>query len=91
MFFFNTKAAVTVIAGIAVGFTVIFWTEYRMLSLFAAIVTAMGVDVWIRIKSEDCDRPLIHPDAGGHIWFAPIWLVGIVLSILIVLAHFNLI
>lgn len=91
MFLFNNKAVVTVIAGIAGGFAIGFWTGYRMLSLFVAIATAMAGDIWMRIKNDECDRPLIHPDAGGHIWFAPIWLVRIVLTILIGLAHFNLI
>ena len=26
------------------------------------------------------DAPLIAPDAGGHIWFVPIWTIGLVLT-----------
>lgn len=92
MWIFNLKAVICVACGLGVAFFgAMSFSESRLLALFVAILTAMGVDVWMRFRSEDCDRPLIHPDAGGHVWFAPVWIVGIILSILIGLATFNII
>ena len=36
----------------------------------------------MRFHSEDSQYPLVDPNAGAHLWFIPIWGVGIVLMIL---------
>lgn len=91
MWVFNFKAIIAAGIGIAVGSIVIFQFKSGPLAICAAILVAMGVDVWMRFHSEDCERPLIDPNAGAHVWFAPVWFVGIVLMIILGLSHFRII
>ncbi|MDB5341845.1 MAG: hypothetical protein JWP89_222 [Schlesneria sp.] len=91
MWIFNGKALIAVAIGVVGGIAVAAATKMQAVSAIAAILVAMGVDVWMRFHSEDCEHPLIDPNAGGHVWFAPIWFAGIVLMILLGLSHFRII
>jgi hypothetical protein len=91
MLIFNGKAMIAAGLGIAAGVALILANQNRMLAIICAILTAMIVDVWMRFHSEDCERPLIDPAAGAHVWFAPMWLVGIILGVLIGLSEFRII
>ena len=48
-------------------------------------------DAGMRFHSEDCEYPLIDPNAGGHVGFAPIWVVEILSMILLALSYFRVI
>lgn len=91
MWLFNGKAAIACGIGVVAGIILVVTTENRPLALISAILIPMVVDVWMRFHSEDCERPLIDPDAGAHIWFAPVWFVGIILMVLLGLSHFQII
>ncbi len=91
MWIFNGKAAIACGIGVVAGIILVVTTENRPLALISAILIPMVVDVWMRFHSEDCERPLIDPDAGAHIWFAPLWFVGIILMVLLGLSHFQII
>ncbi len=91
MWVFNGNAVIAAGIGIAAGFGVFATTENQMLAGSSSILIAMAVDVWMRFHSEDCERPLIDPSAGAHLWFAPVWLVGMVLMMLLALSHFRIV
>lgn len=91
MFVFNLKSLIAGALGIVGGVITVAYLDNRELGVCVAILTAMAVDVAMRFKSEDCDRPLIHPDAGAHVWFAPVWFVGIILLVLVGLSHYRII
>lgn len=91
MLMFNIKALIAVGIGIAVAAVLGAATNNSVLAIVSGFVAPMVADVWMRFHSEDCDRAMIHPDAGGHIWFVPVWVVGIVLIILLGMSHFRII
>ncbi len=91
MWVYNVKGLVVVLLGVGLGIGLSLSPTTKPFAVFAAIIAAMLIDVWMRLRSEDHDRPMIHPDAGGHIWFAPLWVVGIVLFVVIGLVEFRLV
>ena len=91
MWVFNGKALIAAGVGIAGGILLELTIKNGVVSSFGAILIAMVVDVWMRYHSEDCERPLIDPNAGAHVWFVPVWGVGIALMVLIGLSHFRII
>lgn len=45
----------------------------------AALAGCLGAilfDLFLRIRNQSEDARLIAPDAGGHIWFIPVWAWG---------------
>jgi hypothetical protein len=91
MLIFNIKALIAVGIGIAVAASLGAATNIAALAIIGGFGAAMLADVWMRFHSEDCDRALIHPDAGGHVWFVPVWVMGIILMNLLGLSHFRII
>lgn len=87
MWLFNLRAAIAGGIGFIVAATVFAKFDNRPVGVVCGIVTAMAIDVWMRYTSEDSERPLIDPDAGGHVWFAPVWFVGIILLIILGLSE----
>lgn len=42
----------------------------------AALAACLGIivfDLVVRVRNEMEDARLIAPNAGGHIWFIPVW------------------
>lgn len=91
MWIFNITAVICVVVGIVGAIGTFQWTGNREYAVIGATVTAMLVDVWYRFRSEDSNAPLIDPEAGGHVWFVPVWGVGIILIILVALSHYHII
>lgn len=91
MLIFNANALIAVGLGAAGGFALGSFIAVREVAVLGAIIIAMAVDVWMRFNSEDCDRPLIAPSAGGHVWFVPVWLAGIAVMVLMGLSYFQVI
>ena len=91
MWIFNTKALICAFAGFA-GFLIsIKFSDSRGLAMLVAIISAMLFDVALRFFNDETENPSINPESGGHIWFVPIWGVGIIMLILLGLSHFRLI
>lgn len=41
-------------------------------------LSAVGVDLFLfRLPNEECEKRWIHPEAGGHVWFIPAWVIGV--------------
>lgn len=91
MWIFNANALICGVAGIVGAIATFKWTESRELAVIGAAVAAMLLDVWMRFQNEETEAPIIDPEAGGHIWFVPIWGVGIIFIILVGLSHFRII
>tara|TARA_R110002111_G_scaffold2705_3_gene17904 strand:+ start:32279 stop:32554 length:276 start_codon:yes stop_codon:yes gene_type:complete len=91
MWIFNTKALICAFAGFAGFLIAVKLNDSRELAMFVAIVSAMLFDVALRFFDDETENSSINPEAGGHIWFVPIWGVGILLLIFGGLSHFHLI
>ncbi|WP_298858689.1 hypothetical protein [uncultured Gimesia sp.] len=91
MWIFNTNALICGAAGISLFFVSIKWSDNRELAVIVAIVSAMLFDLFLRFTNDETENPSINPEAGGHIWFIPIWGVGILLLIFAGLSHFRVI
>lgn len=91
MWIFNTNALICGFGGFAGFLIAVKWSDNRDLSMFIAIFSAMLVDAIMRFTNDEVENPGINPEAGGHVWFLPVWAVGIILSIIGGLAYFNII
>lgn len=91
MLIFNVQALIAGAAGIAAAIGTAVVTKSQTLNVIVGLLVAIAVDIWMRYYSEDCDRPLIHPSAGGHVWFVPVWLVGIIMMVISGLAYFKVV
>ena len=75
--------------GILAGLGMASYSRDVTLSILTGGFVAAVVDIIGRIKSGEASPALIHPDAGGHVWFIPIWIVGVLIAIFAVLARFG--
>jgi hypothetical protein len=91
MLIFNDKALIAAGLGAVVGFSFFISFNNPILGVVIGTIVAMGVDVYMRFHSEDSTSPLIDPNAGAHVWFAPVWLVGIIGMVVAGLFHFRVI
>lgn len=91
MLIFNARALIAAAIGAAFAFGAAALIKIPILGVVIGLSAAMAVDIWMRYYSEDCEHPLIDPNAGGHVWFAPVWLVGIILMVMAGLMHFNVV
>jgi hypothetical protein len=80
MVIFNFKAFLSLIGGGVAAASALSFGLSRTISLFFALGVAAAVDLYIRYKSEDVSGALIHRDAGGHLWFVPMWICSIVVA-----------
>ncbi|QDT43674.1 hypothetical protein Pan241w_37760 [Gimesia alba] len=91
MWIFNTNALICGFAGFAGFLIAVKFSDSRGLAMLVAIICAMLFDVALRFFNDETENRSINPESGGHIWFAPIWVVGIILLILLGLSHYRVI
>lgn len=91
MWIFNTNALICGAAGISLFFVSIKWNDSRELAVIVSIIGAMLFDVVLRFSNEESHNPSIDPEAGGHVWFVPVWGVGLLLLTFVGLSHFHII
>ncbi|WP_417389596.1 hypothetical protein [Gimesia sp.] len=89
MWLFNLKALICGFAGLAGFFIAVRFSDSRELAIIVATLSAMLFDLFLRFTNDEVENPGINPEAGGHIWFAPIWAVGILFLIIAGLAYLN--
>lgn len=89
MWIFNTNALICGAAGVAGFFISVKFSDSRELAVVVAALSAMLMDVILRFTNDEVENPGINPEAGGHIWFIPVWTAGIVFLIIAGLAYFN--
>lgn len=51
-----------------------------VVSNLAGMAVAAGGDLYLRFTGDSEGNPLISPNAGGHLWFVPIWVLSVVAS-----------
>ncbi|MCY2967106.1 MAG: hypothetical protein NT069_26295 [Planctomycetota bacterium] len=51
-----------------------------VVSNLAGMAAAAGGDLYLRITGDSEGNALISPNAGGHLWFVPIWVLSVVAS-----------
>lgn len=91
MWIFNTNALICAFAGFAGFLIAAKFSDSRELPIVVAILSAMFFDGALRFFNDETENRSINPESGGHIWFVPIWVVGIILMILVGLAHYRVI
>ncbi|HUY90896.1 MAG TPA: hypothetical protein VMV10_19325 [Pirellulales bacterium] len=75
---YNDNAIFDIAVGVAGGFGVYSYFRNTNAAVLAGIVILIAFDLFLRLRNQSEDAPLIAPDAGGHIWYAPMWLLGLV-------------
>ena len=91
MWIFNNQALICGFAGFAGFLIAAKFSDSRGLAILVAILSAMFFDGALRFFNDETENRSINPESGGHIWFAPIWVVGIILLILLGLSHYRII
>lgn len=49
-------------------------------AFFIGAALAVIADIMLRLSKVDMSKKLIHPRAGGHVFFIPAWAVSFVLA-----------
>ena len=78
MIVYNDNVIFAVLIGVVSGGAV--YSLYRNGSV-AGLAGCLGMilfDFVTRLRNQSEDVPLLAPDAGGHIWFIPVWIIGLV-------------
>jgi hypothetical protein len=78
MLIYNVNAFVSVIAGVVAGAAAASFGMSQGVSTIFGLGVAAAADFYMRYKSHDVEGALWHPDAGGHVWFVPMWIVSLV-------------
>lgn len=78
MVIYNVLAFVPILGGFLLGAAGASLGLSQPISMLVGFVAAAGIDVYMRCRSADvAQNNLWDPNAGGHIWFIPIWLCSV--------------
>jgi hypothetical protein len=80
IYVFNDNAIFAAAVGVACGFGMYSYSRNVSAGAFLGAVCLIGFDLFLRLRNQSEDAPLLAPNAGGHIWFAPISIIGLVLT-----------
>ena len=75
---YNDNAIFDIAVGVAGGFGVYSYFRHTNAAVIGGALCLVAFDLIMRLRNQTEDAPLIAPDAGGHIWFAPMWLLGLI-------------
>lgn len=79
MVIYNVLAFIPIIGGFVLGAAAASLGLSQPIYMLTGFVAAAGIDVYMRVKSADvAEGNLLHPNAGGHIWFIPIWVCSVI-------------
>jgi hypothetical protein len=78
MLIYNINAFVSVLGGFVGGAAALSFGLSQPVSVCFGFGVAAAVDLFVRYKSHDLEGAIWHPDAGGHLWFIPMWICSIV-------------
>ena len=78
IYIFNTNTLFLVCAGIFCGVGLYLPTGSKDLGINIGIAVATVLDFVFRLGNKEESPPLFHHKTGGHIWFAPVWTLGLV-------------
>ena len=77
---YNDNVIFAVAIGAATGFGMYSYSRNASVAELVGGLSVIVFDLFLRLRNQDQDAPLLAPDAGGHIWFCPVWIIGIVLT-----------
>lgn len=81
---YNLRGVMLTVFGIGCFGGVKALTGSAPVSLATGLVAAAAGDLILRFTGEPSGSRAIGPDAGGHIWFVPIWTWSCVLGLVMV-------
>ena len=82
IYVYNDNAIFAVAVGAAGGFGAYSYFRNVNGGVLAGALCLIAFDLFLRIRNQSEDARLIAPDAGGHVWYAPMWIIGLVLTII---------
>lgn len=65
---------------LAIGGAVYSYFRLSTPSMWSGLGALFVFDLVFRLHNRDEGRDLIHPDAGAHLWYVPVWIVAIILG-----------
>jgi predicted membrane protein len=82
MVFFNANTVFGLAAAMCGALSAYALFRNGTAAVFGGALGAMVVDIIMRLRDDNNEVPLLAPDAGGHIWFIPLWLWAAVSTII---------
>jgi hypothetical protein len=76
---YNDTALFALIFGAAAGLAAYSAFGSGSIATLAGGLALVLFDLYHRFRNSGESLWLVHPDAGGHVWFMPIWIVGSIL------------
>lgn len=80
IYFYNDNVIFAAAVGAACGFGMYSYNRNTSAAMLVGAVSVIAFDLFLRLRNHDQDAPLLAPDAGGHIMFCPLWIIGLVLT-----------
>ncbi len=74
MIFYNDNSVFGVAAAVCGALSAYALFKNGTAALFGAALGALVLDLGMRLRDGSNETPLLAPDAGGHIWFIPMWI-----------------
>lgn len=78
MFVYNDNVIFAVTVGVVTGGSVYSFFRNGSAAALAGCLGMIVFDLFLRLRSQIDEVPLLAPDAGGHIWFIPVWILGLI-------------
>ena len=88
-FIFNIQGLIAVVAGAVGGAALGYLTRMPMLSFGVGCVVAAGVDIYFRLHSFE-DNRWLEPDSGASLYFAPVYVLSVVIFVIGVLMNMGI-
>ncbi|MFM9961441.1 MAG: hypothetical protein ACKV2Q_09460 [Planctomycetaceae bacterium] len=76
MVIFNTNGLLCGVVALITALAISSLTHSLPFSALCAGVAVIAFDINMRRKNSEVSAPIVHPNAGGHIWFIPAWILG---------------
>jgi hypothetical protein len=86
IYIFNGNTIIAAFFGLLGGFGVYSLTRNSTLAWLAGAASAIVFDIIMRLRNKEEDAPIIHPKAGAHIWFVPVWIIGLIVTVIGILS-----
>jgi len=80
IYFFNDNALFAASVGFFGGLGAYSFWRNSSAAGFAGGAVIVAFDLFMRLRNNDQDVPLLAPNAGGHIWFIPVWIISLVVT-----------
>ena len=80
MIIYNEKTIFTLIFGIAFGLAMASFSRNASLSLLVGALVVLAFDLGGRLRDGENTPAVLHPDAGAHVWFIPLWIIGLIVA-----------